>query len=107
MSNMTEPRCLIDGDCGASSFHPGFVSTSFASDSAGGRLLMRLSHSMQISPEAGAAPLVELAQRETVGAPSGTYFDGLKPNGRTGAQARDSELGRKLWEASLRITGLA
>jgi NAD(P)-dependent dehydrogenase (short-subunit alcohol dehydrogenase family) len=91
----------------AYSFHPGFVTTSFASDSAGGRLLMRMSRSMQISPDAGAAPLVELAERETIDAPNGTYFDGLKPNGHTRAQAGDSQLAQNLWDASMTITGLA
>jgi NAD(P)-dependent dehydrogenase (short-subunit alcohol dehydrogenase family) len=91
----------------AYAFHPGFVATSFASDSAGGRLLMRLSRSMQISPDAGAAPLVELAERPTFDVPNGTYFDGLKPHGRTRAQARDAQLAAELWDASMTITGLA
>jgi NAD(P)-dependent dehydrogenase (short-subunit alcohol dehydrogenase family) len=91
----------------AYSFHPGFVTTSFASDSAGGRLLMRLSRSMQISPDAGAAPLVELAERDAFDVPNGTYFDGLKPHGWTRAQARDEKLARDLWDASMTITGLA
>jgi NAD(P)-dependent dehydrogenase (short-subunit alcohol dehydrogenase family) len=89
------------------SFHPGFVTTSFASDSAGGRFLMRLSRSSQVSPEAGAAPLVHLAETETLDVPNGTYFDGLKPNGWMRAQGRDARLARDLWDASLTLTGLA
>lgn len=90
----------------AYSFHPGFVSTSFASDSVGGRLMMRLSRSAQISPDAGAAPLIELAERASFDVPNGTYFDGLTPNGWTRAQARDTKLSRELWDASATIVGL-
>jgi NAD(P)-dependent dehydrogenase (short-subunit alcohol dehydrogenase family) len=90
----------------AYSFHPGFVSTSFGTDSAGSRFLMGLSRSAQISPEAGAAPLVELAERETIDVPNGTYFDQLKPGGWTRAQARDAKLASDLWDASAAITGL-
>jgi NAD(P)-dependent dehydrogenase (short-subunit alcohol dehydrogenase family) len=90
----------------AYSFHPGFVSTSFATDSAGGRFLMAISRSAQISPEAGAAPLVELAEREQLDVPNGTYFDQLKPGGVTRAQANDAKLASDLWDASAAITGL-
>jgi NAD(P)-dependent dehydrogenase (short-subunit alcohol dehydrogenase family) len=91
----------------AYSFHPGFVATSFASDRAGGRMLMRLSRGMQISPEAGAAPLIELAERDDIDVRNGTYFDGLKPNGSTRRQANDETLARDLWNASVSLTGLA
>ncbi|HEX4442696.1 MAG TPA: SDR family NAD(P)-dependent oxidoreductase [Galbitalea sp.] len=91
----------------AYSFHPGFVATSFASDSVGGRALMRLTNAMQLSPDAGAAPLVELAEREAIDVPNGTYFDGLKPLGRARAQANNEKLASDLWEASLTLTGLA
>ncbi|MEJ1231268.1 MAG: SDR family NAD(P)-dependent oxidoreductase [Galbitalea sp.] len=91
----------------AYSFHPGFVRTSFASDSAFGRGLMRISRSTQISPEAGATPLIELARRADLDAPSGTYFDGLTPNGGTRAQARDLDLAAKLWDASAGLVGIS
>ena len=94
-------------DLTAYSFHPGFVATSFASDSAGGRLMMRLSRSMQVSPDDGAAPLVELAENDNLDVPNGTYFDGLRPGGRVRAQARDARLARDLWDACLTLTGLA
>ena len=89
----------------AYSFHPGFVSTSFASDSVGGRVMMALTKGMQISPDAGAAPLVELAERDHIDVPNGTYFDGLKPNGATRKQAQDAELAAKLWDACAALTG--
>jgi len=90
----------------AYAFHPGFVRTSFGSDTAASRFLMRLSQSAQIAPEAGAAPLVELAQREVIDVPNGTYFDGLKPNGWMRAQARDTRLASDLWYASAELVGL-
>jgi NAD(P)-dependent dehydrogenase (short-subunit alcohol dehydrogenase family) len=88
-------------------FHPGFVTTSFASDSARGRLLMRLSRSVQIAPDAGAAPLIQLATNQALDVPNGTYFDGLRPNGRMGTQARDAQLAAALWEQDLAMVGLA
>jgi NAD(P)-dependent dehydrogenase (short-subunit alcohol dehydrogenase family) len=89
----------------AYSFHPGFVYTSFGTDSAGGRFLMRLARSGQITPEAGAAPLINLATTD-LDVASGTYFDGLKPNGYVRAQARDPKLAADLWDASSRLVGL-
>jgi NAD(P)-dependent dehydrogenase (short-subunit alcohol dehydrogenase family) len=88
-------------------FHPGFVATSFASDSARGRLMMQLSRSVQVTPGTGAAPLVELARSESLDVPNGTYFDGLRPNGRMRAQARDAKLASDLWEADERMAGLS
>jgi NAD(P)-dependent dehydrogenase (short-subunit alcohol dehydrogenase family) len=88
-------------------FHPGFVATAFGTDSALGRLGMRLSRSAQITPEAGAAPLVQLATSDSLDVPNGTYFDGTKPHGRTTRQGRDDELAKKLWDADARLVGLA
>jgi hypothetical protein len=68
---------------------------------------MRLSSSMQISTDAGAAPLIELAEREDLDVPNGTYFDGLKPNGRMRRQARDAALAARLWDESAALVGLA
>lgn len=88
-------------------FHPGFVATSFASDSAPGRLMMQLSRGVQVTPSAGATPLVELARSESLDVPNGTYFDGLRPHGRMRAQASDAKLARELWDADARMVGLA
>jgi len=90
----------------AYSFHPGFVSTSFAKDTMMGRAMMSLSKAGQISPEAGAAPLIHLASSEHIAAPSGTYFDGLKPHGSTTRQGNDPGLAAALWNASAAIVGL-
>jgi NAD(P)-dependent dehydrogenase (short-subunit alcohol dehydrogenase family) len=90
----------------AYSFHPGFVATSFGTDSAGGRVMMRLASPAQISADAGAAPLVELASNEHLDVPNGTYFDGLKPNGNERKQASDPVLAAKLWDACATLAGL-
>ncbi|CAD6000626.1 SDR family NAD(P)-dependent oxidoreductase [Agreia sp. COWG] len=82
-------------------FHPGLVATSFGARSA----LLRLgsvfgSGPLGIAPEAGAVPLVELASAADITTPSGTYFDGLVPGGRTSAAAQDDALARRLWALS-------
>jgi hypothetical protein len=59
-----------------------------------------------ISVVAGAIPLTALAGAGEVGAPSGTYFDRLTPNGALNPQAKDAQLGRDLWALSERLVGL-
>ena len=89
------------------SFHPGFVVTGFGADSRlmklGGALGMRRS---MITPEQGAQPLIELIDAEVVPAASGTYFDGLSPDGPT---HRDDtvENARRVWEATERMVGFS
>lgn len=91
----------------AFSFHPGLVRTSFGSDSPIMRLVSLSSGgNYGISVEAGAVPLIQLASVTDAGAPSGTYFDTLTPDGRTTSQARDLTLARDLWHASSDLTGL-
>ncbi|RFA09626.1 short-chain dehydrogenase [Subtercola boreus] len=82
-------------------FHPGFVASSFAADTG----LMKVAHlagngNLGSSPEEGAAGLIHLASVEQTGSPSGTYFDGFRPNGRTSAGARDTALAARLWSVS-------
>jgi NAD(P)-dependent dehydrogenase (short-subunit alcohol dehydrogenase family) len=92
----------------SASFHPGFVATSWGQDTAllrfyraiGGRVLAR-------SPEAGAAPLVLLATAPEPPAPSGTYFDGVRPGGRTHRSAGDPSVAARLWERSAELVGLS
>jgi NAD(P)-dependent dehydrogenase (short-subunit alcohol dehydrogenase family) len=89
----------------AYSFHPGSVSTSFGLDSAAGRAAMRLASFTQISPEAGAVPLIQLASSADLDAPNGSYFDGLTPGGSTARQASDAKLAAELWDATERVLG--
>jgi NAD(P)-dependent dehydrogenase (short-subunit alcohol dehydrogenase family) len=90
----------------AYSFHPGSVRTAFGTDTAFGRFAMRLASATQITPEAGAVPLIRLAADPEIQAPSGTYFDGLKPNGPTKPEANDPKLAAELWDATAGILGL-
>jgi NAD(P)-dependent dehydrogenase (short-subunit alcohol dehydrogenase family) len=90
----------------AYSFHPGSVKTAFGTDTALGRFTMRLISATQISPDAGAVPLIQLASSPQVDAARGTYFDGLKLNGSTPRQGNDLALAADLWDASAEIVGL-
>lgn len=88
----------------AYSFHPGTIATNFGSQSPlvrFGHLVTRSTFGIPVAE--GAAPLVRLAGPAAVGAPSGTYFDRLRANGRTNPQARNAQLGRDLWSASERL----
>lgn len=91
----------------AFAFHPGYVATNFGTELALIRFANFISRgSLGISPEQGGAPLVHLAATLDVGVPSGTYFDGLKPNGRTRSTAHDTALAVALWERSAAMVGL-
>lgn len=91
----------------AFSFHPGTIATNFGNQSPlvrFGHLVTRSTFGIPVAE--GAAPLVRLAGPAVVGAPSGTYFDRLRANGRTHPQARNAQLGRDLWSASVGLVGL-
>ncbi|MGV8895600.1 MAG: SDR family NAD(P)-dependent oxidoreductase [Rhodoglobus sp.] len=91
----------------AYSFHPGSVATGFGSDSPIMKVAKFLSGGhLGISAEQGATPLVHLATVESVGAANGTYFDGLKPDGRTHKSARTAGNAEALWTASALLVGL-
>lgn len=77
--------------------HPGYVRSGFGADSRSGKLILALSGWMQISTDAGAAPLVHLVDTPELGVPNGTYFDGLTPDGPTHPAAGDPELIRAYW----------
>lgn len=82
----------------AYSFHPGYVATNFGTELAVVRFGNFITRGrLGISPEQGAAPLVHLAAVQDTGVASGTYFDGLKPGGRTARQADDAALAARLW----------
>ena len=94
-------RRTRDSGITAYSFHPGFVTTSFGASSWMLRVGNALGNGgLGITPEAGAVPLIELVAEASSSAPSGTYFDGLRPNGRASRAARDDELAARLWEVS-------
>jgi NAD(P)-dependent dehydrogenase (short-subunit alcohol dehydrogenase family) len=80
-------------------FHPGYVRSSFGAESPSARVFIALTSSMQISADAGAAPLVHLVDTPELGVPNGTYFDGLNPFGQTHPSAGDARLAEDLWHA--------
>lgn len=91
----------------AFSFHPGFVTTRFGADSPLMKTAARVHFAgLGLTPKAGAEPLVKLATARTVPAVSGTYFDRLRPNGRTTKQAGDDVLAAGLWAISAELTGV-
>ena len=77
--------------------HPGYVRSGFGAESRSGKLILALTGWMQISAEAGAAPLVHLVDTPELGVANGTYFDGLTPDGPTHPDAADRELIRAYW----------
>ena len=112
LSNILFVRELAERTTGtgieAFSFHPGTVVTGFGATSP----LIKFGNLVTgghygIGPARGAMPLIALTSSAPIGAPSGTYFDRLTPNGRVNAQARDPQLARDLWALSARLVGLS
>jgi NAD(P)-dependent dehydrogenase (short-subunit alcohol dehydrogenase family) len=79
--------------------HPGYVRSGFGAGSRSARIVQSLTAPLQISVEAGAAPLVHLVDTPELGVPNGTYFDGLTPWGVTHHSADDARLGDALMAA--------
>lgn len=92
----------------AVSFHPGPVASEFGRDSFATGLIYRtpLKKVFTITPEQGAAPLVELASREETESINGAYFSRHKPAGTSG-QSNDPEVARELWDRSAEMVGLS
>ena len=94
----------------AVAFHPGVVSTNFASDPLSA--FHKVYHSdgkptlPMITPDAGADQLIWIAEG-TAGTDwqLGEYYDLRKP-GATHEQANDAELAVKLWEQSAKLLGI-
>jgi NAD(P)-dependent dehydrogenase (short-subunit alcohol dehydrogenase family) len=94
----------------AVAFHPGVVSTNFASDPLSA--FHQVYHSdgkptlPMITPDAGADQLIWIAEG-TAGADwqLGEYYDLRKP-GATHEQANDADLAVKLWEQSTKLLGI-
>jgi len=78
--------------------HPGYIRSGFGSESRSGKIILALSRWMQISVEAGAAPLVHLVDTPELGVENGTYFDGLTPDGPTHPSAADRTFITAYWQ---------
>lgn len=85
--------------------HPGYVRSGFGAESRSGKVILGLTGWMQISPEAGAAPLVHLVDTPELGVANGTYFDGLTPDGPTHPAAGDPDLIRAYWRVVSSLVG--
>lgn len=99
-------RSLVDRT-GLESYpvHPGYVRSGFGAESKSGKVILGLTGWMQISPEAGAAPLVHLVDTPELGVANGTYFDGLTPDGPTHPAAWDPDLITAYWRVVSTLAG--
>lgn len=107
LTNMFISQLAARSPVAAFAFHPGVVVTGFGRDSGAMKLVNTLTQgNYGISADAGAVPLIQLAGPTTVGVPSGTYFDQLKPDGRQSPQAGNAMLAEVVWERSSELVGL-
>jgi len=103
-------RASVSG-ISAVAFHPGAVGSNFANDATGATGLVYrtgFGRTLTIGSSQGAAPLVYLACLPDPASVNGQYFDQLRGDARTSKQARDQDLGRRLWqrtEAMLNLRG--
>lgn len=84
---------------GSYSVHPGYVRTGFGAELPTATWSARLTRRFQISPQAGAAPLVHIADTPELGVENGSYFDGLLPHGKTHPLAGRPATVQAYWEA--------
>jgi NAD(P)-dependent dehydrogenase (short-subunit alcohol dehydrogenase family) len=90
----------------ANCFHPGFVATRIGQQDGGTSKIWGISNAGAMPPEEGAKTLVYLATSPEVATTSGEYFVRGRPE-KLAKNALDDAAGRKLWEESARIAGLA
>lgn len=87
--------------------HPGVVSTGFAADgdaSALFSMLMKVARPFMLTPEKGADTVVHLATSPEVEGVSDGYFTKRRQRS-PGKHALDDAAARRLWEASVAMTG--
>jgi NAD(P)-dependent dehydrogenase (short-subunit alcohol dehydrogenase family) len=90
-------------------FHPGSVASDFGREATGparfvyhtalGRRLFTIDN------DRGADPLVHLAAEADAHAVNGQYFSKMKPDASTSKQARDAQLGTRLWTVTEQLLG--
>ncbi len=86
--------------------HPGVVRTNLGNVGGLTGLVVKLVKRSWLTPEDGAKPVVRLAIDPDVEGVNGAYFDMAKQVD-IAANARDPELGRRLWDLSAKLTGCA
>ncbi|MRR30317.1 SDR family oxidoreductase [bacterium] len=91
----------------ANCVHPGFVASNFGKSNGGiYRTLWNLFELAAISPERGAQTSIFLASSPEVANVTGEYFFDCKQQ-ISSAESYDIDLARRLWDTSLKLTGLA
>jgi len=91
----------------ANACHPGAVATRLGQNNGMlARLAIALVRPFFRSPERGAATSIYLASSPAVEGVSGRYFMDCR-EAAPAPQARDAEAAKRLWNLSLRLTGLA
>jgi retinol dehydrogenase 14 len=90
----------------ANCLHPGAVRTKIWLNAGAFTLLFRLFSVFMISPQQGAATSIYLASSPEVEGVSGKYFVKKMPK-RSSDTSCDEVAAKKLWDLSLKMTGLA
>ncbi len=91
----------------ANCLHPGFVASKFGeNNNTALSALFRLSKVFAISPEKGAETSIYLASDEEVAGQTGGYY-AQKKRVQPSRAARNSDTAKRLWDESLRMTGLS
>jgi NAD(P)-dependent dehydrogenase (short-subunit alcohol dehydrogenase family) len=86
--------------------HPGFVRTNMAADNGWFvRMMLPLIHLNSLTPEQGAATSIYLASSPEVEGVTGKYFARCKSI-RTSRASYDRQSAARLWQESLKLTGL-
>jgi NAD(P)-dependent dehydrogenase (short-subunit alcohol dehydrogenase family) len=90
----------------ANVLHPGFIRTNMAANNGWFvRLVLPLVHMSSLTPEQGAKTNIYLASSPEVEGVTGKYFINCKEV-RSSRASHDPESARRLWEESLKLTGL-
>lgn len=98
---------LKDTPVTANTLEPGFVKTNFGRSNGGiYKIMVSISMILAISPEQGAKTSIYLASSPEVEGVNGKFFSNCKPV-RSSASSYNEETGRRLWDSSLKLTGLA
>lgn len=86
--------------------HPGGVRTNIWAKSGVFSPFGRLASTFMESPEEGAKTSIFLASSHEVEGVTGKYFDDRRPK-ESSVRSYDQELASKLWDISMKMTGLA
>ncbi|MGD8815086.1 MAG: SDR family oxidoreductase [Anaerolineales bacterium] len=99
-------RRLEDSSVTVNALHPGFVRTNMAADNGWFvRMMLPLIHIASLTPEEGAATSIYLASSPEVEGVNGKYFAKCKPI-RSSRDSYDRQAATRLWQESLKLTGL-